>query len=157
MDVLFELTEDNTIIVKEALEEACKRGLTKIGLVAEGYAKRLCPVDTGRLRNSITWALSGGKAGISSYKNNSTRARTKANKEKGVAGKKIEVKQYEYSGEMPEESDGSIAVYIGSNVEYAPYVENGARGRKPVHFLKRAAEDHASEYRAILQAELENA
>lgn len=28
--------------------------LEECGLVAEGYAKRLCPVDTGNLRNSIT-------------------------------------------------------------------------------------------------------
>jgi HK97 gp10 family phage protein len=33
--------------------------LEEIGLVAEGAAKRLCPVDTGRLRNSITHALRG--------------------------------------------------------------------------------------------------
>lgn len=40
--------------VKSAYEQARERSLEKIGLVAEGYAKKACPVDTGRLRNSIT-------------------------------------------------------------------------------------------------------
>jgi len=40
--------------VKTAYEQARERSLEKIGLVAEGYAKKACPVDTGRLRNSIT-------------------------------------------------------------------------------------------------------
>lgn len=42
---------------REALsaEEAARtRALEIIGGKAESYAKKLCPVDTGRLRNSIT-------------------------------------------------------------------------------------------------------
>ena len=45
---------DNSKEVSAAIEAAILRGLEKIGLVAEGYAKKLCPVDTGNLRNSIT-------------------------------------------------------------------------------------------------------
>lgn len=48
-------THDLTEEVTQALRLALHRALTKIGLVAEGYAKRLCPVRTGRLRNSITF------------------------------------------------------------------------------------------------------
>ena len=43
--------------VKEALsaEQAARnKALEIIGGKAESYAKKLCPVDTGRLRNSIT-------------------------------------------------------------------------------------------------------
>ena len=36
--------------------EAVARALEKMGLVAERYAKEYAPVDTGRLRNSITHA-----------------------------------------------------------------------------------------------------
>nr|DAK83484.1 MAG TPA: putative tail component [Caudoviricetes sp.] len=36
------------------MRAAIARGLEEMGLVAEGYAKAGCPVDTGRLRNSIT-------------------------------------------------------------------------------------------------------
>lgn len=45
--------------VDEALKiknDKVPRALEKIGLVAERYAKEYAPVDTGRLRNSITHA-----------------------------------------------------------------------------------------------------
>ena len=45
---------DNSKEVSVEIKAALLRGLEKIGLVAEGYAKKLCPVDTGNLRNSIT-------------------------------------------------------------------------------------------------------
>ena len=45
---------DNSDIFKQATAEAIERALEAIGLQAEGYAKMLCPVDTGNLRNSIT-------------------------------------------------------------------------------------------------------
>ena len=45
---------DNSKEVSAEIKAALLRGLEKIGLVAEGYAKKLCPVDTGNLRNSIT-------------------------------------------------------------------------------------------------------
>jgi len=48
---------DNSAKVLAALPVAEDRGLEKIGLVAEGYAKKLCPVKTGRLRNSISHAV----------------------------------------------------------------------------------------------------
>ena len=48
--------KDNTDEVLSALEKAKKRGLDAIGLAAEGHAKKITPVDTGRLqlRNSIS-------------------------------------------------------------------------------------------------------
>lgn len=45
---------DNSKEVIEAMQQAAVRALEKCGLTAEGYAKKLCPVDTGALRNSIT-------------------------------------------------------------------------------------------------------
>lgn len=45
---------DNSDMVLKAKDEAVARALEMIGLKAEGYAKMICPVDTGRLRNSIT-------------------------------------------------------------------------------------------------------
>ena len=45
---------DNSEEVKSAMHDALIRALEKIGMTAEKYAKRLCPVDTGNLRNSIT-------------------------------------------------------------------------------------------------------
>ena len=94
--------KDNTDEVLTALEKAIENGLTAIGMTAEGHAKRKITdypaVDTGRLRNSITFALSGEKANTPTY----------TDSEKGV---------YNYSGTAPD--DKEKAVYIGTNVEYA--------------------------------------
>lgn len=57
MDI--DVREDNTEIVTKGIADAIVRGLEKIGLMAEGYAKLAVPVDTGRLRNSITHAQNG--------------------------------------------------------------------------------------------------
>lgn len=54
VDKLVEVRENNTEAFKAALNEAVARALETIGLAAEGHAKAKCPVDTGRLRNSIT-------------------------------------------------------------------------------------------------------
>ena len=101
--------KDNTDEVLSALERAKKRGLEAIGLTAEGYAKKDTPVDTGRLRNSISHATDDD------------------------------------------------AAYIGTNVEYAPYVELGARGRPGVHMLKRSATEHTDEYKRLMEDALKNA
>lgn len=78
--------------------------LEQMGLVAERYAKQLCPVDTGRLRNSITHQVSLGES----------------------------------------------AVYIGTNVEYAPYVELGTHRQKAQPYIRPAITNHADEYRKII-------
>lgn len=46
--------QDHSAEVSAEIKAALLRGLEKCGLVAEGYAKKLCPVDTDNLRNSIT-------------------------------------------------------------------------------------------------------
>lgn len=55
---------DNTEAIQELLAEAKAAGLEAIGLTAEGHAKEICPVDTGRLRNSISHAVEGDTAYI---------------------------------------------------------------------------------------------
>lgn len=101
---------DNSDEVKRAFSSASAQALEIIGLKAEGYAKLLCPVDTGNLRNSITHA------------------------------------------QMDENTE-----VIGTNVEYAPYVEMGTQRSKAQPYLKPAAEDHLDEYKAIVESTLKNA
>lgn len=103
-----EVRVDNRDEFKRGMEAALATALEEIGLTAEGYAKRACPVDTVRLRNSITHIVDEG---------------------------------------------GKCAV-IGTNVEYAPYVELGTRHQKPQPYLKPAAEDHESTYRSIFRKHL---
>lgn len=123
---------DRSDEVLAALQEAAERALEKCGLVAEGYAKKLCPVDTGNLRNSIT-----------------------------------------HNVDMSEP-----AAYIGTDSEYAAYVELGtgkyAAGGRPTPwvyqdangnwhwtqgnpaqpFLKPAVADHKQTYQGIIKDEL---
>ena len=101
--------KDNSEQVLSAMEKAIKNGLEAIGLTAEGHAKKETPVDTGRLRNSISHATD------------------------------------------------DEAAYIGTNVEYAPYVELGARGRKGAHMLQRAASEHTDEYKQLMEDSMRNA
>lgn len=127
MDVKF---TDNSKEFLSAMLEAKMRALEKCGLVAEGYAKKATPVDTGNLRNSISH---------------------KATED---------------------------AAYIGTNTEYAPYVEFGTgkyypggrpdswvyqddkgnwhrtEGSKAQPFIKPAVADHAQQYRGIIESEM---
>ena len=53
-------------------------------------------------------------------------------------------------------SDRSAA-YIGTDVEYAPYVELGTSKMKKRPFLKPAVTEHMDEYRAIVKQNFDNA
>lgn len=56
--------KDNSEEFLKALPEQIEQALTAIGLTAETYAKKDCPVDTGRLRNSITHAVDSGEQAV---------------------------------------------------------------------------------------------
>lgn len=98
---------------EEALKEfakAVKIGLTKCGVNMERYAKQLCPVDTGRLRASITHEL----------------------------------------------ADDGRAVYVGTNVYYAPYVEMGtSKHPKPQPFIEPSVVGHKDEHKNTIRQALE--
>ena len=51
----------------------------------------------------------------------------------------------------------SDAAYIGTSTSYAPFVELGARGRKGVHMLQRAASEHTDEYKQLMEDSMKNA
>ena len=55
-----------------------------------------------------------------------------------------------------EVDDGEPAAYIGTNVEYAPYVCLGTIHMNAQPFLKPAVNDHKDEYRKILENSLKN-
>lgn len=101
-----QVNEDNVDAAVTGISAAVSSALEKIGLMAEGYAKKKCPVDTGNLRNSITHQVDGD------------------------------------------------AVYIGTNVEYAPYVELGTSRQKAQPFLRPAASEHGAQYLQVLKKAL---
>lgn len=130
MNIVF---NDNSKEVLSEMQSAIERALEKCGIAAEGFAKKLVPVDTGNLRNSITHKVVENE------------------------------------------------VYIGTNNEYAAYVELGTGkyaeggrkdpwvyqdeegrwhhtdGQRAQPYLKPAVADHKQTYRNIVKDELENA
>ena len=109
---------DNSKEVLDALPKAIKRALYAVGAFCEEKAKAKCPVKTGFLRNSITFAVGGEGPNIVAYS-------AEFPDETGA----IRQGGYNYNGRLP----GGDYVLIGSNVEYAADQElgnsNGISGR----------------------------
>lgn len=129
--------QDNTEQAKKELDSKMKQLVEIIGGLAEGYAKDLCPVDTGLLRNSITHVDGEGKLKIRKYTDD-------AGKNSG---------QYP-NGSFPQGAESSkYTAIIGTNVQYAPYQELGAPniGLKPQPFLRPAIENHKQEYKSLIE------
>jgi HK97 gp10 family phage protein len=120
----------------DALKQAEARALEIIGLRAERHAKenltRNKSVDTGRLRNSITHATSENK-GADAYADNHGQ---------------------QFSGGSANGTPKEGEVYIGTNVEYAPYVELGTSKQKAKPYLAPAIQRHIEEYKQILKSTL---
>lgn len=132
--------KDNSEEYKSLLAQAIRRGLRTIGMRAETHAKKNCPVITGYARNSITYALSGEPANISAYQAD------KGNKPPRTG---------EYRGTLGKIDDNYVL--IGSNVEYFPFIEEGSRGKKAHHTLRKAATEHKDEYKQLLTDSIKNA
>lgn len=121
---------DHTLEVMGEYEKDKQAALESIGIVAEAYGKKLCPVDTGRLRNSISHAVSGNDVYIGTN-----------------------VQPYAIFVELGTgiyASDGQ-----GRKTPWTYYDRNGklhyTRGIKPHHMLKKAATEHTEEYNRILR------
>lgn len=128
--------DDNSAKFLEDFERKLFVGLEAIGIEAEGNAKEDAnmPVDTGRARNSITWA-------------------TKAKEGEG----------FSYSDDKGNNFNDQIgtgadehSVYIGSNVEYFPYIEEGSRTISARHVLRNAIVKHKDEYLEMLRVAFKN-
>lgn len=146
---------------KEVLSEVDRKvikALTMCGLLAEGYAKVSLTdqdaVDTGLLRNSVTFGVTGENVHTKTYK-----------ADKGD-------KKGSYESSIPKENDP--AMYVGTNVEYAPYIEFGtgkqsskggrqtpwtykdkkgfhkSSGHSPRPYLKPSIADHTEEYKQVI-------
>lgn len=117
--------------VLSALEKGKRNALTAIGATAETHTKKNIKadglVDTGRLRNSITFAT-GDYSGIGTYSDN-------------------EGNRYGDAKARNTPKDDEVA--IGTNVEYAAYTELGTQHIAAHHYLKRAVTDHQDEYKEL--------
>lgn len=84
----------------DAMLAAARKGLVEAGIILEGEVVNWCPVDTGRLKGSITFATSSLR----------TLAKSPAQQPDAVS-----------------EPDDDYTLHVGTNVEYAPYVEYGTK------------------------------
>lgn len=108
MDISVDVKFNQDIVDK--IDQNIATALEAVGLQGETNAKNeitaLGAIDTGNLRNSITYTV----------------------------------------------DEAENAVYIGTNVEYAPYVEFGtSRYPKARHFLENAGANYIDEYGQIFE------
>lgn len=134
MKIIF---DDHSDEVLSALDAALARGLEKCGLVAEGYAKKLCnspgKFGTGALRNSITHTVtnSGERA-----------AYVGTNSEYGV---------YVECGTGIYYPGGRQTPWVYQDAKGDWHLTHGQRA-KP--FSKPAVAEHGEQYKRIIEAEL---
>lgn len=103
MRMRFDMKLDNSELIINATYSQVQKALKTVGMQAEKNAKKICPVDTGNLRNSIT------------------------------------------------HQNDNDTVYIGTNVEYAPYVEMGTSRMRAQPYLGPAIVNHVAEYKETIE------
>lgn len=114
--------------VEAELDEGIKKALTMIGQQAMGYASMTVPVQTGRLRGSISYATEEAYGNAGAHK-------------------------AEDSAMHANPSSGQVV--IGTNVVYAPVIEfRGGKLRRGQHYLRNAISDHVDQYLAMVKAVL---
>lgn len=112
------------------IDKALLAGLSAVGAFVEGNAVMLITenqnVDTGRLRGSITWSIDG---------------------------KTSQVKSPAKQSDAVSKEQSNATVSIGTNVEYAEFIEYAIRGKgKP--FLRPAVDNNRAAIGNILTNEL---
>ena len=132
------IKNDYSKMIIDLMNNKVETALEAIGATAERYAKEECPVDSGRLRNSITWATAENQ---------------------GEGKSPASAKDY-----TAQAKPLNKFVYIGTNVEYAPYVEYNEKARHDppefgggkAHFLRDAAVNHTDHYKEIMRSALDS-
>lgn len=137
---------DNSKQVIDEKNKKIEMVLEAIGIHLEGEAKEELEnsprrIDTGLLRNSITHAISGEKTAITAYKGD----------KESKYGKSGKVPSGSYSGTAPDDPVDKKAVYIGTNVEYAPYVHEGTSRMSPNRYLKNACTRNAEQIKKYIE------
>lgn len=131
-----EIKNDMTKEVLEAMKSQVLLGMEACGMEAEGYAKADCPVDTGRLRNSVAHKVVQEEENTVLY-----------------VGSNVEYALYhEYgTGIYAENGMGRKTPWVYIDDKGVRHV---TRGVKPRHMLKNSLANHKERYKAILEAAL---
>lgn len=126
--------KDNSQAVLKAMQQAVEKALEECGLVAEGYAKKLAPVDTGNLRNSISHKVDPEEPAV--YIGSNTSYAPYVELATGIYAE----------GGRP-----TPWVYQDANGNW-----HWTRGNKAQPFLKPSVADHQKQYSQIIEQELKN-
>lgn len=122
---------DYSAEVLAEMGDAVLRALERIGSQGEGYAKDLCPVDTGRLRNSITHQVDEENSAV-------------------YVGSNVSYSITVETGAAPfDKKDPSENVEMEGDPDRVP-------GGIPQPFLKPAIAGHLQTYRNIVEDEFKN-
>lgn len=124
--------EDNSDYVKALKDELAEQALIQIGDAVQRGATLMCPTDTGRLKASINYATHTKIGDTDKAKN----SKAKDSKPRGQV------------------EEGSV--YIGTNVEYAVYVEMGHTTPSGKHieakpFMQQGVKNKIGEVQEILK------
>lgn len=114
--------------VKRQAEILAQKSAFEIGLFVEGQAKLLAPVDTGRLRGSIQTVSGTGQ-------------RTKPKDSNDTIAQPSEVRE----------------TFVGTGVDYAPYMEYGTIKTSAQPFLRPALDIARGRTLTIVQVEAKKA
>ena len=149
--------QDNSDLFIAAVEAAAETALDAAGMQAATLAARELQktpsrIDTGLLHNSITWAVGGKPAAISSY----SADRPSKYNENDVWSILQAARTGSYSGTAPADTEKTRSVYGGTNVEYAIYVHEGTKRMAPNHFLKNAISKNRGELSEIMKRILQS-
>lgn len=123
---------DNTELVKKATAEQIRKALERCGLHGEARAKKLCPVDTGNLRNSITHIVHDKQVDIGT------------NSEYGT--------YVEFGTGIYSTQGGRQTPWVYYNKSTGEFVTT--QGNHPQPFLKPAIEGGVSDFERIIKATL---
>ncbi len=129
------VVKDHTREFEDAFRRQVRLALMECGAHAEGIAKALCPVATGRLHDSIVSEMDGdGKV---------------------VIGTNVEYAAFVELG------TGSYSKEGGRKTPWAYKDENGqwhtTSGHEAQPYLRPAAEEHKGDYRRIIESRLQSA
>lgn len=130
--------DDHSDEYMKEVSEAIERGLLGAGIHLAGEAQEELEnsprrIDTGLLRNSITYAMDGEAPGKKDYTSDD------------------ESESGSYSGTAPKERGNDRSVIIGTNVEYGIYVHEGTKRMKPNRFLKNAVERNKEQIKKYIE------
>lgn len=125
--------DDYSDLVIKASEEQIAKALEMCGLVAEGYAKLECPVDSGFLRNSITYKVIPEELAV-------------------YVGTNVEYGTYvEFGTGIYYDEGGRQTPWVYQAQDGSFHMTDGMRARP---YIRLAISDHLEEYRRIIEQEL---